>query len=237
MPKDLFSVVFAKFDDLVELLCSISPGALMGKIDIKHVFRICPVQLADIELLGTFWQGSYFVELCLPFSLCSSLFIFNSFADALAWILHNYLIDALSHYLNDSWTAGPTNSAQCPSNLPGQNSKRVPQIRSPNCTRQVERSNNLHYLCKDRHGFCSSSYLPPQKFQKLLLLLADWATKKKCTKRELLSLIGKLAFAAKVVRSEVLELFLCCLIDLSTPVTELHHHISLNLEARKDIPW
>ena len=102
IPKDSFSVVFAKFDDAVELLRSLGPGALMGKIDIKHAFRIFPVRLADIELLGTFWQGFYFVELCLPFVLRSSVFIFNSFADASAWILrNNYLIHILTHYLDD----------------------------------------------------------------------------------------------------------------------------------------
>ena len=56
--------------------------------------------MADIELLDTFWQGLYFVEFRLPFSLQSSVFIFNCFADALAWILrNNYLIDILTHYL------------------------------------------------------------------------------------------------------------------------------------------
>ena len=53
--------------------------------------------------------------------------------------------------------------------------------------------------------------------------------------KELLSLIGKLAFAAEVVRSG--RLFLRRLIDLSTSVTKLHHHIILNLEAGKDIRW
>ena len=52
---------------------------------------------------------------------------------------------------------------------------------------------------------------------------------------ELLSLIGKLSFAAKVVRSG--RLFLRGLIDLSTTVRRLHHRISLNSEARKDIQW
>ena len=90
----------------------------MGKTDIKHTFRICPVRPADIELLGIFWQGLYFVELRLPFGLRSSVFIFNSFADALAWILHNnYLINILTHYVNDVWTAGSANSTQCASNL------------------------------------------------------------------------------------------------------------------------
>ena len=77
--------------------------------------------------------------------------------------------------------------------------------------------------------------LPAPKFQKVLLILGDWTTKKKCTKRDLLYLIGKLAFAAKVVRSG--RLFLRCLIDLSTSATKLHHYITLNLEARKDTRW
>ena len=47
----------------------------------------------------------------LPFGLCSSVFIFNSFADALEWILkYEYLIDTLSHNLDDLFTAGPAGS-------------------------------------------------------------------------------------------------------------------------------
>ena len=41
--------------------------------------------------------------------------------------------------------------------------------------------------------------LPKEKLDDLLMLLKQWARKKKTTKRELLSLIGKLYFTAKVV--------------------------------------
>ncbi|XP_057296127.1 uncharacterized protein LOC130625062 [Hydractinia symbiolongicarpus] len=58
---------------------------------------------------------------------------------------------------------------------------------------------------------------------------------KKCTKRELLSLIGSLSFACKVVKCG--RMFLRRLIDLSTTVRSLHHHISLTTESRKDIQW
>ena len=56
-----------------------------------------------------------------------------------------------------------------------------------------------------------------------------------CTKRELLSLIGKLAFACKVVPPG--RLFLHRLIDLSTTAKQLHHHITLNRAARADLAW
>ena len=211
-------------------------SSVMGKIDIKHVFRICPVRQVDIELLGTFWQGIYFVELRLPFGLCSSVFIFNTFVDALAWILrNNYVIDMLTHYLDDFWIAGPANSTQCASNL-----YRIQDVFHklgvPIAPDKLEGPTTcITCLGIEMDSVAQVICLPPPKFQELLLLLGDWTTKRKHTKRELLSLISKLAFAAKVVRSG--HLFLCCLIDLSTSVAKLHHHITLNLEARKDIRW
>ena len=52
---------------------------------------------------------------------------------------------------------------------------------------------------------------------------------------ELLSLIGKLSFAAKVVQPG--RIFLHRLTDLSTTVRELHHHILIIGESRRDIEW
>ena len=54
-------------------------------------------------------------------------------------------------------------------------------------------------------------------------------------KRKLLSLIGKLSFAAKVVPAG--RLFLRKLIDLSTKVKKLHHRVSLTACAKADIQW
>eukprot|EP00731_Ephydatia_muelleri_P000796 Em0001g796a len=77
--------------------------------------------------------------------------------------------------------------------------------------------------------------LPPDKLQEMTILIKSWLGKHKATKRDLLSLIGKLSFAAIVVPSG--RLFLLRLIELSTTVSKLHHHIHLNVEAREDIIW
>ena len=68
-----------------------------------------------------------------------------------------------------------------------------------------------------------------------LSLLTSWKLKRTCTKRQLKSLIGKLGFISKVVRPG--RLFSRRLIDLSTTVKRLHHHITMNKEARADIQW
>lgn len=77
--------------------------------------------------------------------------------------------------------------------------------------------------------------LPPNKLSDLISLLQEWHQKKKCTKRELLSLIGKLSFAAKIIPPG--RTFLRHLIDLSTTVAKPSHHISLHNPAREDIKW
>ena len=58
---------------------------------------------------------------------------------------------------------------------------------------------------------------------------------KKCTKRQLLSLIGKLSFACKVIPPG--QIFLRHLLDLSMTAKHLHHHIRISHEAQLDILW
>ena len=118
IPKDAFSVIFNTFDDAVNMVKKLGRDALMRKVDIKHAFRLIPVHPEDWNLLGTCWDGQYFVELRLPFGCRSSVFIFSTLADALAWILQvKYAISLLTHYLDYFFTCGAPDSDQCAHNL------------------------------------------------------------------------------------------------------------------------
>ena len=77
--------------------------------------------------------------------------------------------------------------------------------------------------------------LPAEKLSKLKSMVLEWAGRRKCRKRDLLSLIGFLAFACKVVKPG--RIFLRRLIDLASSVDSLHHYIYMNAEARADIDW
>ena len=78
--------------------------------------------------------------------------------------------------------------------------------------------------------------LPQDKLSALMKLLTEWrSSRRKVTKRKLLSLIGKLSFAARAVPAG--RLFLRRLIDLSTKAKRLHHRISLSCCARADVQW
>ena len=96
-------------------------------------------------------------------------------------------------------------------------------------------STKITYLGIEIDSVANSIRLPTEKLQELQLMLDQWKIRKKCTKRELLSLVGSLSFACKVVKPG--RMFLRRLIDLSTTVSCLNHHLSLNSEARADIIW
>ena len=82
------------------------------------------------------------------------------------------------------------------------------------------------------HGTLSIS---PDKMDDIRKELHDWYIKHKCTKRQLLSLIGRLNFCSRVIRFG--RLFMRRLIDLSKKARNLHHVIKLSHQAKKDIKW
>ena len=78
-------------------------------------------------------------------------------------------------------------------------------------------------------------YIEQEKYDDIKMILREWRERKKCTKQEIESLVGKLSFASKVVQPG--RLFLRRLINLGTKVKKSHHYIAMNEEARADIAW
>ena len=75
--------------------------------------------------------------------------------------------------------------------------------------------------------------LPQDKLSKALSLVNRMAKCRKVTLRDLLSLIGLLSFACRVVTAG--RSFLRRLLNLTVGVTRLHHYVTLNSEARADL--
>ena len=88
---------------------------LLNKVDICDVYHLIPIHPHN-RLLGMSWDNQLYVNLALPF--ISAPFIFNQFAEAGHWILHNrHSIRYLLHYLDDYLTAGAPNSRECQNNF------------------------------------------------------------------------------------------------------------------------
>jgi hypothetical protein len=65
--------------------------------------------------------------------------------------------------------------------------------------------------------------------------LRSWIGRKSGTKRQLLSLLGKLVFISRIIKPG--RIFMRRLIALSTTVSKLHYKVRLSTGAREDIMW
>ena len=226
---------YSSFDDAVELIRRLGPGAYMGKVDIKHAFRLCPVWPEQWPLLCYRWDGYFFVDTRLPFGSRSSPAIFNLFADILAWIFMNIgLVAWIIHYLDDYFIAGRDRSS-C--------ERDMWMVRAickflgvPLAPEKIEGpAQVLVFLGIEIDTVAGVARLPAEKLEKAKRLIREWGVRKKAKKRQLLELIGYLSYASKVVKPG--RTFVRRLIDLSTTVSSLEHYVTVNEEARADISW
>ena len=232
----MYSLSYCSIDDAYTIINKLGPGTLLSKIDLKDAFRLIPVRPTDWNLLGIHWQQNYYIDTCLPFGLRSAPYLFNRFSSALHWILeHNYGVQHLLHYLDDFFTAGPADSDVCEHSLNAMltlcNILNVPikpsKVEGP--------TTSLTFLGIHLNTITMEASITSERKQSLLQELSALHARNKCTKRELLSLIGKLSFSCKVLPAG--RIFLRRLIDLSTTVKQIHHHIRLTADARLDMRW
>ena len=187
--------------------------SLMAKNDIRNAFRLCPVRPEDHHLLGMRWQGQFFFDRVLPFGLRSAPCIFNSLAEAIEWLAKQSSTVHIHHYLDDFFLAGEPGSEQCAHQLHSLTTL-CTNLGVPLAEDKMEGpSTTLEYLGITLDSANLEARLSPEKLQDIHTSLDQWSGRQHCAKSELLSLIGTLSFAAKVVPAG--RTFLRRMIDLS----------------------
>ena len=232
---DLCTLEYTSVDRAAALAKMLGHRCILAKIDIKNAYRIVPVHPEDTLLLGMRWQGEIYVDTALPFGLRSAPKIFNALADALSWVLQNSGVRFVLHYLDDFLLLGPPDTAECRQAL-AVSLQSCDELAIPIAAEKVEGPTTcLSFLGIEMDTVKWQLRLPQEKLHRTQALVASWRKRKGCTKRELLSLIGLLQHACRVVRSG--RSFLRRMITLSTVAREPHHHIRLNGGFRSDLEW
>ena len=229
------SLKYTKVENVVEKLLELGPGALMAKMDVQSAYRVVPVHPDDRHLLGMKWNNQIFVEAALPFGLRSAPKIFNALADAVEWMAKQRGVCDVWHYLDDFIVCGPPSSPECECSL---------QLMIDLCSylgvplakeKREGPTTCLTFLGIEIDTIAGEVRLPRPKLHQLCVLLEEWSTQKRCTKRELLSIAGKLQHASTVVQAG--RTFVRRLFDASTRVAKPEHHIKLNGCMRSDLSW
>ena len=234
--KTEFPTEYTHFDKATDLIRRVGIGCLLTKIDIKHAYRLLPVRKEDWPLLVYQWEGSYYVDLVLPFGGRSSSSIFVTFADLLCWILTQKCHLNTIHYSDDYLLVSPPTP-------PSQADRDVTVFRSTFRTlgvpvaddKLVGPTTSLTFIGIMINTGNFSVAIPQRKIQEVMSQMPKWCDRRTCTQVQLQSLVGKFHFFSKVIRPG--RIFTRRLIDLIYTVKRRNHHISLTKLAKEDIHW
>ncbi len=231
----LCSLQYTSVDSACHKVLELGQGANLAKFDVSGAFRTVPVHPDDRHLLGMQWRGHSYVDKVLPFGLRSAPKLYNAIADGLLWILANMDQVMCIHYLDDFLLFGSPDSCQCGTSLE-RALTRCKELGVPIAPAKTEGpATKLIFLGIELDTASLTMSLPREKLERLCTMIRDWESKKSCTKRELLSLIGYLQHACRVIKPG--RSFLRRMIDLSARVRALHHRVRLNAGFRSDLKW
>ena len=212
----------------------------MCKADLEDAYKAIVVRPSDWHYLGSSWinddkETEYYLDHVLPFGLKSSANIFTLFADGLQFCMEHEGISNCCHYMDDYFTAGPPDSDECKINL---------NIMLSTCEKSGVKVNPKKIVgpstCIEFLGIIIDSKkmelrMSEERLADILEELFKWKNRKRGTKRELLSLLGKLIFVCRIIQPG--RIFLCRLFQLASSLKFLHHRTRLNIEARHDVDW
>ena len=231
--KETNSLTYVTIDSAIGLIKSAGVGALMCKCDISDAFKLVPLKPQTWSMFGIKWKTLYYFYQRLVFGCRSSPKLFDQLSIAICWIAkHKYKIDNIIHLLDDFLTVEPaTNEGDRTMALLTMLFKKLNIPLSPKKT--MGPLTKLEYLGIILDSVNMQAELPQDKVQRLIKMLHKYSKKTSCTKLAILSLLGHMSFASKVIvpgRS-----FLSYLLQLTKGVNNNHDIVYLNDDCKQDM--
>ena len=183
----------------------------MFKVDLHRYFRQLNLDPGDYSLIGYVINGKLYFDKMVPMGVRSGPYIAQRISSAITWIVQqvkyfllNYVDDFVGAELDQlAWDAYHF-LTKLLRDLQVQTS---PEKKVPPTTR-------LEFLGTTFDSEKMTMEIPPAKLKEIKQELQVWGKKERATRREMKSLIGKLQFAARCVRSG--RIFLSRLINPQT---------------------
>ncbi len=231
---DEFSLTYVTVDEVARA-CSKMDKPFLAKSDLSNAFHHILVNPKYWHQLGFSWQGQFYAFACLPFGCRASPKRFDEFARALEFMAIERGMSPMSwHFLDDTITCAPSRT-ECQQSIDIFNeTARLAgfTLQESKCTAA---SQVIEFLGIEIDTVKGTLSITEQRMCEIVEELKMWQGRRVCVKRELLSIIGKLSFASRVVRAG--RTFLRRLITLSKSVKYLHFKVKLNRSARADFKW
>ncbi|XP_056617722.1 uncharacterized protein LOC130432405 [Triplophysa dalaica] len=199
IPIEEFSLHYHNIDQAITLIKHAGHGAWLAKVDITSAFKVMPIHPDFWHLFGIRWRNKFYFSVRLTFGCRSSPKIFDMLSEAICWILsNNYAIPYLIHLLDDFLIISS------PDSFPAAHLAKVQQVfknlgvpLAPDKTSGPSTSIEFLGIKLDSLKFQAS--LPKEKIDRTILIASSLLSNPLCSKRELLSVLGHLNFAMRII--------------------------------------
>ncbi len=233
---------FASVDDAVKFIfkCG-NKYVVASKFDIKAAFRHVPIKPEFWHLFGFWWNGFWYVDLRMCFGLAMAPWVFWRISNYLARTAsRHYEVECPTPYIDDSLllSSGDTlEEAFANARKDHQNFRKcLEDMGWPIADNKVvEPCRDLTFLGIRINIVDRELSLPPEKLAKIVELLHQFAGLQQAVKRDVERLIGKLNFAAKVVKGG--RTFMRRMIDLINEYESHDDVVTLTDDFRADVDW
>lgn len=191
-------------DDLVHLIFERKkafPGEriLLWKRDLKSCYRqfqLCP---GSVHLVGYKFKGQYWYDLVLAMGSSSSAQICQKITNMIKYIFENRYDDRVENFLDDFFSAQiETQAMQSYDNM----NRLLKQLGVEESLDKACAPNEIMIVLGIQFNTVTLTLsLTQEKMTEIIQELRKWRNKTSCSLKQMQSLIGKLSFAAGVVRS------------------------------------
>ena len=195
---DWVQVTYPSVDRLLDRVVQLGPGCLLFKADLSRAYRQIGVCPGDLGFLGFSWRGRIFIDRVLPFGLRSAALCCQRVTDAIAFLIRQdgYFV---INYIDDFGGV----------DTPGRAGEAFACLRQvlldlgvdEAVDKAVEPSTTLVFLGVLIDTVNMTVSVTCDRMLEVTAELDRWLGKHGATKREVQSLIGKLQFVARCVRS------------------------------------
>jgi hypothetical protein len=234
----VFSIKLDAFDRAMFIIRRNGSGCFISKIDIESAYRCIPVRPSDWPLLCMKWRSKYYFDTVLPFGLASATALFEWYSSAAEFITRKLgSLDGFVHYVDDFINITPDLRTGVVAFEFIQ--KLFKQLGLPIAPDKLEApSTRVTFLgiVIDTQSMMIS--LDEKRLAELNALIREWQTKTLASRRDMQSIIGKLAFASKAVVSG--RTFLRRMIDnmkLIPSHASADAQYTITVQFRKDLEW
>ena len=238
--NDFATKASVKYQTLDEAINLSTEGCFYAKIDLKSAYRSVNIRPDNFQLTGLKWKFAnnsdftYLVDTRLPFGARKSPAIFHRLTQSVRRMMAKRGFNNIVVYLDDFLIVSPT-SEQCRHTM----NVLLTLLRrlgfAINWKKVDDPCKDIIFLGTRLNSIDLSVSLPANKLSELYVLLEDFSTRKRASKKQLQSLAGRLNWASRVVRGG--RSYLRRVLNTMNAIKLPHHKARLSESFCKDINW